>query len=126
MNLNSKKELAKRTLGVGKEKIIFLPSKIKEINEAITKQDIRDLYKEGAITIKRKKGMRKKEKRKTKKGEGKIKKKVKKRKKEYMIITRKLRKIVSGLKKHGKISDKEVNELRINSTETLIELKPRN
>ena len=37
---------------------------------------------------------------------------MKKRKKEYMIITRKLRKIVSGLKKHGKISDKEVNELR--------------
>ena len=75
MNLNSKKELAKRTLGVGKEKIIFLPSKIKEINEAITKQDIRDLYKEGAITIKRKKGMRKKKKEKPKKEKEKSRKK---------------------------------------------------
>jgi len=68
MNLGKKKELAKRTLKVGKG----------EIKEAITKQDIRDLKREGAIVIKNIKG-RRKVKKKKKKGVGNIRKKIKTR-----------------------------------------------
>jgi len=59
MNLRKKKMLAAKTLGVGKNKIVFVKSRIDEIKEAITKQDIRDLYNEGAILIKQVMGRRK-------------------------------------------------------------------
>ena len=52
MNLRKKKILAAKALKVGKERIIFLKPRLEEIKEAITKQDIKDLYKEGAIKIK--------------------------------------------------------------------------
>jgi len=64
MNLSKKKELAKRTLKIGKSRIVFLESRLSEIKEAITKQDIRDLKREGAIIIKNIKGRRKVKKRK--------------------------------------------------------------
>ena len=59
MNLGKKKQLAIRTFGVGKERIIFVKSRLEEIKEAITKQDIRELYREGAIRIQEPKGRRK-------------------------------------------------------------------
>lgn len=111
MNLSKKKELAKRTLGVGKDRIIFLESRLGEIKEAITKQDIRDLKNEGAIAIKDIKG-RKKVKRKKKRSVGNIRKKVNKGKREYVIMTRKLRKYLSGIKEQGKISKKDELEIR--------------
>ncbi len=52
MNLRKKKALAARTFGVGLSRIEFLEPRLDEIKEAITKQDIRDLYKDGAIRIK--------------------------------------------------------------------------
>ena len=43
MNLQKKKELAARTLTIGKDRIMFNTSRLDEIKEAITKQDIKDL-----------------------------------------------------------------------------------
>lgn len=59
MNLKKKKQLAAKTLKVGKERILFLGPRIEEIKEAITKQDIRELKKDGAILIKEIKGRKK-------------------------------------------------------------------
>ena len=41
--LDRRKDLASRVLGVGKRRIIFDSSRLSEIKEAITKQDIKDL-----------------------------------------------------------------------------------
>lgn len=111
MKLNKKKELAARTLNVGKHRIVFVKTRIEEIKEAITKQDIRDLHKDKAILIKQIKGRKKVIKRK-RRGPGKIKKKVKDRKQRYVKETRKLRKILANAKEQGRISGQQVKELR--------------
>ena len=59
MNLKTKKMLAQKVLKVGKERIVFLKPRLEEIKEAITRQDIRQLYDEGMIKIKEIKGRRK-------------------------------------------------------------------
>ena len=64
MNLKKKKALAVRTVKVGKERLVFSKSRLNEIKEAITKQDIRDVQNDGAIVIKEIKGRRKIKKRK--------------------------------------------------------------
>jgi len=112
MNLAKKKQLAIRALGVGKERILFVKGRLDEIKEAITKQDIRDLYNEGAIIIKEIKGRKKVVKNKKRKSPGKTKKKVKKRKQEYVIITRKLRKYIKELRNQEKISKEIVTDIR--------------
>lgn len=112
MNLRNKKSLARRTFNIGKRRIVFLSSRLDEIKEAITKQDIRDLQKDGAILVKEIKGRKKVKKRVGKKSPGNIRKKVNKRKKEYVIMTRKLRKYVAELKKQGKLSREEVIDIR--------------
>lgn len=111
MNLLKKKKLAARTFNVGKERIVFIESRKNEINEAITKQDIRDLKESGAIIIKEIKGRRRK-KVKRGSGPGKIKKKVNKRKGKYVALSRKLRRHLSGLKREGKISNEQFKEMR--------------
>jgi len=112
MNLKKKKDLAKKTLKFGSKRIVFLKPRLEEIKEAITKQDIRDLYNDGAIIIKNPKGRKKIKKRKKVRGPGKIKKKVNKRKKDYVALTRKLRKYVVEMKKQGRISKEEAIEIR--------------
>ncbi len=112
MNLGKKKALAAKTLKIGRTRIVFLQSRLNEINEAITKQDIRDLNKSGAIIIKGIKGKRKKEKRKIKRSLGNIRKKVNKRKREYLVLTRKLRRYLSEIKKQKKLSDEEIEGIR--------------
>ncbi len=111
MNLSKKKELAKRTFGVGENRIVFVESRLNDIKEAITKQDIRDLKQDKAIIIKEKKG-RKKVIRKRRRSTGNIRKKINTRKKDYVILTRKLRKYVSEIKNQGKISKEEVDDIR--------------
>jgi len=111
MNLEKKKQLAKRVLKVGKEKIIFLEPRLNEIKEAITKQDIRDLHREGAIIVKGKKGRKKSVKKKSR-SRGNIRKKPNIEKREYMTLTRKIRKYLSELKKQGKISNEDFNTAR--------------
>lgn len=112
MKLGQKKSLAARTLKIGKERIIFLQSRLEEIKEAITKQDIKDLVKEGAILIKEISGKRKSEKKKKTRGTGKIRKKVNVRKRTYVIMTRKLRRYVAEMKKQGKLTKEEATEIR--------------
>jgi large subunit ribosomal protein L19e len=112
MNLANKKVLASRALHVGKNKIVFNPEGLNEIKEAITKQDIMNLFNEGIISIKPKSGRKKIKKRTTKKGPGKIKLKVKHRKRDYVKITRKLRKIILTLKNNKTISKELYRDLR--------------
>lgn len=112
MNLKKKKSLAMKAFKIGKQRIVFLQSRLNEIKEAITKQDIRDLKKEGAIIIKNVKGRKKNEKRKTKRSVGNIRKKVNKRKQEYVIMTRKLRKYVAEMKKQGTLSREDNLDIR--------------
>ncbi len=109
MNLRKKKALAARTFGVGLARIEFLQPRLEEIKEAITKQDIRDLYKDGAIKIKDIKG-RKTNKPKRKKSVGNIRKKLNKRKRDYVILTRKLRRHVAENKE--KLTENERKDLR--------------
>ncbi len=112
MKLENKKELASRTLKVGKERIAFVSSRNKEIKEAITKQDIRDLVIDGAIVVKEVKGRKKVVGRKNTRRAGKIKKTVNKRKELYMILTRKLRQYIKNMKAQGKLTREEVIEIR--------------
>lgn len=111
MKLN-KRDLAARTLKVGKERIHFVRERLDEIKEAITKQDIKQLVEEGAIKIKPVKGRRTNTKRKNKRGKGKIKKKINTRKQDYVKMTRKLRNYVKSLKNQGKLTSEEVKEIR--------------
>ena len=111
MNLGKKKELAKRTLGVGKERIAFAESRLEDIKEAITKQDIKDLYSQGAIVIKPKKGRRKVVRKKSR-SVGNVRIRVNKRKREYIAMVRKQRRHIAELKKRGELAKEEHDDLR--------------
>jgi ribosomal protein L19E len=112
MNLRVKKQLASRALKVGKERIIFVNERLDEIKEAITKQDIIDLHKDGAIKVREISGRKSKPKTHKKRTAGNVRKKVNTRKRDYIIMTRKLRKIVADLKNSGKINREEFKDLR--------------
>lgn len=112
MNLSKKKELAKRTFGVGEDRIVFVESRLNDIKEAITKQDMRDLRQDKAIIIKEKKGRKKVIRKRRRRSTGNIRKKINTRKRDYVILTRKLRKYVLEIKNQGKISKEEVNDIR--------------
>lgn len=112
-NLEKRKALASRVLRAGVNKIFFEPSRLDEIKEAITKQDIRDLYESGAIKVKEKVGRLRKEHRTTKRGVGKVKKKVQFRKRDYMRRVRKLRRHISELRKQKKLNQENYRGLRI-------------
>jgi len=110
MNLRKKKALAARTFKVGVERIEFLEPRLEEIKEAITKQDIRDLYKDGAIRIKNVKGRKTKPRKKKKRTIGNVRKNINKRKKEYVTLTRKLRKHLAENKE--KTTESERKDIR--------------
>lgn len=112
MNLKKKKILATKTFSVGKDRIVFVKTRIDEIKEAITKQDIRDLHKEGAILIKEKNGRKKIVKSRKKISVGKKRKNIGKRKKDYIAITRKLRRYAKELFRKGEINKHELGEIR--------------
>lgn len=112
MNLTKKKELASKVLGVGKGRIIFAESRLGEIKEAISRMDVLDLHKSGAILIREVSGRKKIVHRKHRRRTGKIKKNVNTRKAEYVIITRKLRAFVRGLFRTGKIDAEKKREIR--------------
>lgn len=112
MNLRNKKKLVARMLSVGTGRIAFDESRLSEIKESLTRQDIRDLIKSKAIKLKEKKGKKKIIKRKTKRRKGKRKKIIKKRKTEYVILIRKLRKTLKNLKRADVITKEKYNDLR--------------
>ena len=57
MNLNSQRRLASRILKVGENRIWMDPERTEDIEIAITRQDVRKLIHEGAISPKRKTGI---------------------------------------------------------------------
>jgi len=104
MNLKKKKLLAAKVLEVGAGRIRFNRERLSDIKEALTKQDIRDLFADKAITIKEIKGRMSKPERNTRRRQGSIKKHFSGKKSEYVIITRRLRAYLSEMKRKGKIS----------------------
>ena len=112
MNLRNKKELAKKTLGVGKHRLVFSQEGLSEIKEAITKEDIKTLYKEGIISIKPVKGRKKVVRRRTRRGPGKIKQKVNKRKENYVRTTRKLRAYLKELRSKNQVDHAMYKDIR--------------
>ena len=129
MKLENKKELASRTLGIGKDRITFNPSRLKEIKEAITKQDIKDLVSSNAILLKEIKGRKKVERRKTRRRAGSIRKKIKHGKRKYIILTRKFRSYLKQLRRKEEISEelyiKLRQEIRASMYKDLSHLKER-
>ncbi|MEK6878743.1 MAG: hypothetical protein AABY22_04000, partial [Nanoarchaeota archaeon] len=77
-----------------------------------TKTDIKDLLREGSIRIKEVSVRKAINKRNRKRSYGKIKKKIKLRKREYVIITRKLRRYIKTLSVKGKIKIVDYKLLR--------------
>jgi large subunit ribosomal protein L19e len=112
MNLAKRKELAAKVLGIGKNRVVFVKDSLPEIKEAITRMDIIDLHKSGAIQVKEVLGRKKIVRRRHRRRTGKVKAKVNSRKKEYVIITRKLRKFVRGLARTGKVDIEKKREVR--------------
>jgi large subunit ribosomal protein L19e len=110
MNLKKKKELAAKTLGVGKNKIVFVKSRLEEIKDAITKQDIRDLYDGKAILIRQATGRKTSDKKRKRKSIGNTRKKIKNSKQKYIILTRKLRRHLKEQNKN--ISDAQIKEAK--------------
>lgn len=112
MKLDKKKALAAKVLGVGKERIVFVEPRLNEIKEAITKDDIRSLKADGAIIIKEMKGKKlRQKKKKTKRSPGNIRKNARNSKREYIIITRRLRKYVSELRSKNLLKKENVADL---------------
>ncbi|MEK6825213.1 MAG: 50S ribosomal protein L19e [Nanoarchaeota archaeon] len=112
MNLEKKKILAAKTFGVGKERIVLNQTRLADIKEAITKQDIRDLFTDKAIVIKEIKGRKSSPKRTTRRRAGSIKKRVKNGKRQYIILTRKLRRHLAELKRKDLIKKENYLTLR--------------
>jgi large subunit ribosomal protein L19e len=112
MNLTNKKELAAKVLKVGKNRIYFVEEHLSEIKEAITRQDITDLYNAGAIQIKDVAGRKKVVKRKHRRRTGKVKLKKNTRKKDYVTLTRKLRKFLKHGLKVGQIDRETYRQSR--------------
>ena len=112
MKLDKKKSLAAKVFKVGKERIVFLEPRLEEIKEAITKEDIRGLKADGAIMIKEIKGRRGKPKKKAKRSMGNVRKKAKDTKREYMAMTRKLRKHVAMLKEKKMLDKDQISDIR--------------
>jgi large subunit ribosomal protein L19e len=110
MKLDKKKRLAAKVLNVGVGRIWFNQARLQDIKEAITKQDIRDLFKEKAIKIKPVTGKKKKAKRKRRHA-GKVRMKVR-NKMEYVQKIRKMRAYLRSLRKARRISLQEYLKLR--------------
>ena len=112
MKLERKRDFVSRAIGIGKGRIVFNVNRLSEIKEAITKQDIKDLLKDGAIMIREIRGRAKVERRKRARGFGSIRKKVKNSKRKYIILTRKLRGHISQLRRKGEISEDSYSKSR--------------
>ena len=112
MQLAKKKDLAAKVLKVGKNRIIFVDGHLPEIKEAITRLDILDLHKSGAIKIREVSGRKKIVKRKNRRRVGKVKQRVNTRKAEYVTVTRKLRAFVRGLVRTGVVDKEQNRQLR--------------
>ncbi|OKY78904.1 MAG: Ribosomal protein L19E [Candidatus Methanohalarchaeum thermophilum] len=114
-DLRPQKRMASDILDVGENKIWLDPSRQEDISSAITREDVKELIDEGAITSKKEKGNSRgrirerqdKKKRSQKKGQGKrkgTKTARNPRKKEWMNKIRAQREILKEYRDEGKIS----------------------
>ena len=116
-NLTAKRTMAAKVLKVGTNKVWFDPLRLSEIKEAITKQDIQELIKDGAIKKRpclgnKRRAGRLKLKRKLKgrrRNEGKI--KSRKFKEDYPKKIRRLRSFLKNIKTSNKISKDQYKKL---------------
>ena len=105
MRLETQKRISADILGIGKKRIWFDPLRISDIQEAITRQDLKDLIKEGAIKkmpvqgVKRRSG-------KTREG------RYAKGRRRGMGKIRKMRKYLKMLRREGKINKTEHTKMR--------------
>lgn len=113
MNLRQKKRLASKILKCGKNKIWIDPEFQEEVNDAITKRDIRNLIKKGAIKKRKEKGQSGKKRRKKQgKGSRKGKKGARKNsKREWIKKIRALRKELKSKREKEEISKSEYRKL---------------
>ncbi len=122
MDLKIQKRIASELLKVGKSRVWIDPSKIDEISESITKQDVRELIEKGYIKAKKKKGvsrgrakeLHKQRKKGRKRGYGKRKGTFNARmkdKKKWMNKVRVLRRVLSRYNKDGELNPKMYREL---------------
>jgi large subunit ribosomal protein L19e len=109
--LETQKRLAAAILNVGINRVWLDPARLEDIAQAITRADILQLIKEGAIKARAVKGKVRKKQRK-KRGPGRIRKKVVNRKQRYVKLIRKLREYLNELKGKGIISKKEKSYFR--------------
>lgn len=112
MQLAKKKALAAKVLNVGKDRVFFVEEHLKEIKEAITRQDIIDLHNAGAIKIKEISGRRTIVKRNHRRRTGKIKHRNRDRKQAYVKLTRKLRTYTNFLLKTKKVDSNKYQNMR--------------
>ncbi|PIU75988.1 50S ribosomal protein L19e [Candidatus Pacearchaeota archaeon CG06_land_8_20_14_3_00_35_12] len=120
MRLETQKRISADILGIGKKRIWFDPLRISDIQEAITRQDLKDLIKEGAIKkmpvqgVKRRSGKTREGRyaKGRRRGMGKIRKRIQVRKKEYVWKIRKMRKYLKMLRREGKINKTEHTKMR--------------
>ncbi|MBM3230225.1 hypothetical protein FJZ22_01045 [Candidatus Pacearchaeota archaeon] len=129
MKLDTKKALAVATFGVGKDRIVFNTARLSDIAEALTKQDMRDLYVDGAISIRDIQGRKAVIRRTSRRRAGSIKKKIKGGKRQYITITRKLRAYLVELLNQEKITKDQFlfyrNEIRAHRYKSKAHLKER-
>jgi large subunit ribosomal protein L19e len=112
MKLENKKRFAGKVLGVGKGRIILNKTRLSEVKEAMTRQDIKDLFSSGAISIAEIKGRRKVEKRVTRRRAGSRRQPAINKKMLYATTTRKLRAYVGELRRSEKITKEQFLKLR--------------
>ena len=105
--------LAAKALDVGVNRVIFNSARLNEISEAITRQDIIDLHRDGAIMIREKSGRLKVVRRTRRRKDGNIRNKSKNRKAKYVIMTRKLRRYLTELMKQERVNKEKYYEARI-------------
>ncbi|OYT41766.1 50S ribosomal protein L19e [Candidatus Pacearchaeota archaeon ex4484_26] len=115
MALKTQKRMSAKLLKVGENRVWFDPDSLADIKEAITKEDIRGLIKDGVIKAKKKKGISKgrfrkrlKQKRKgLKKGAGKRKGKRTTKRRGKKVWIKKVRVLRKLLKEHKKVMAKK-------------------
>jgi len=109
------KKLAAKILKVGVSRIWLDPSKKKEIEEAITKADVRKLIEKGFIKVLKEKIRKKEEKKRRRRGPGSRKGgkyAIVSKKRRWINTVRPLRRMLKELKESGKIDNTTYRKLR--------------
>jgi len=113
--MRTQRRLAAQILKVGESKIWFDPTKISEIEKAVTKADVRRLIDKGYIKVRKEKLRMPKEKKKRRRYEGSRKGKkysIVPRKRRWIALVRSLREFARELKEEGKIDNRTYKLVR--------------